>query len=77
MKDLKIKLILTLSILLTTTAIWTWTQNVKNIDIAVSKNRHLQSQLRVELTTSNDPAFFKRKSVEFFKHDKQNPRREK
>lgn len=65
MKDIKIKLILTLSILLTATAIWTWTQNLKNIDILVTKNRHYQSQVRLELGTSNDPAFLKEKAFSF------------
>lgn len=65
MKDLKLKLILTLSVLLTATALWTWTQNVKNIDIAATKNRHYQSQLRLELNTSNDPVFLKEKALSF------------
>lgn len=65
MKDIKIKLILVLSILLTATAIWTWTQNVKNIDFLATKNRHYQSQVRLELATNNDPAFLREKALSF------------
>jgi hypothetical protein len=65
MKDIKIKLILILSILLTATAIWTWTQNVKNFDFLVTKNRHYQSQLRLEITTSNDTTFLKEKALSY------------
>jgi hypothetical protein len=64
-KDLRTKIILTLSIVSTVIAIWTWIQNVNNIDIAATKNRHYQSQLRLQIKSSNDPVFIKEKALSF------------
>lgn len=65
MKNIRIKVLGVLLVILTTLTIWSWVTNTNNLDIAATKNAHYQNTLRVKLNQSNDPEFLKRQGLEF------------
>ena len=65
MKNIRIKALGVLLVILTTLTIWSWVTNSYNLDITTTKNAYYQNTLRVKLNQSNDPEFLRRQGLEF------------
>lgn len=59
MKNLRLKILLVLIILSTSFTIWAWLKNLNNIDFAHTKNKALDSELRIKIENSTDTSFIK------------------
>src|SRR6186713_727957 len=65
MKDIRIKTLGVLLVMLIALTIWSWVANAYNLDIAHTKNAHYQSALRMKLGQSKDPEFLRQQALEF------------
>ncbi len=72
MKNLRLKILLLLSLLSTGLIVYSWIQNTYQIDFFATKNRHLRIQMIQELKENNDIDSVKVKAIQIVENIGQN-----
>ncbi len=72
MKDLRLKILLILSLVSTGMIVYSWIQNSYQIDYFATKNRHLRNQMIQELKATNDIDSVKVKAIQIVENIGQN-----